>query len=109
MAGTWLPAPAAAQTRTVKVENDTYICYTVKVQGYGSDGHHLDIGDERIASKKSHTFTYSYSGKSLDVLVSADACFHGVMPSPGHAKNARVSETFSIVQPGQNAHIVRRP
>lgn len=109
MAGTWLPAPALAQTRSVEVQNQTYICYTVKVQGFGSDGQHLDIGDKRIDSKKSHTFTYSYDGKSVDLLVSADACFHGVMPSPGNAKNARVREVFSIEQPGQNAHIVRRP
>lgn len=109
MAGTLLPAPAVAQTRAVKVQNETHICYTVKVQGYGSDGEHLDIGDTRIDSKKSHIFTYTYAGKSVDLLVSADACFHGVMPSPAHAKNAKVSETFSIVQPGQNAHIVRRP
>lgn len=101
--------PAHAQTRTVQVINETTRCYSVDVKGFGSDGALLHIGHARIDTKARQTFNYTYAGKSLSLLVSADACYHGPVPGSTHAKDARASETFSIVQPGESVHIVRRP
>jgi hypothetical protein len=101
-------SPADAQTRTVQVINETTRCYSVNVKGFGNDGTLLYIGHERIDAKAQRTFKYSYAGNGLSLLVSADACYHGPVPGSMHAKDARASERFSIVQPGESVHIVRR-
>lgn len=120
LAVTARPGMANEQTHTVEVKNETQSCYTVDVTGLVDGREHFDIGITHIDSGHSYRFTYTYSGRTVELRVFADACdrllkngrpaltHHGIN---GGAPDARMHEVFRIVQTssGRSADIIRSP